>query len=185
MANEVSEGRDPIGLELIVSLVSLALASVSILNQFGLLPEREGRAVREFRRLRSSILNANNDLDSLVLLFQRFTSTSNRDQPFGGRMSLSDTLMELQDQDYQRWNSIRENLNMVASDIADINSMLRSFEFEAGQSDFSLRDADLLHVFDDLFLSIGSVSVVEFVSTLRSALGSLTDRLDNLLAQYS
>ena len=85
--------------------------------------------------------------------------------------------MSLQEQDYYRWNSIRNTVNDLAREVAEVMHELRILESESDQPLQTFDDQELLSFFDDIFLNLSSITVSEFVSKLRQGLGTLSQSL--------
>jgi hypothetical protein len=116
---------DPIGLELILSLVHLGIASVAALHEFGLLPRIAPQSAREFRQLREAVLEAQNQLDDLILTFERHISSAETSNSWGNAMTLSSTLLYLRDRDYRRFTRVRDTLNGLSQEVAQVIRQLR------------------------------------------------------------
>ena len=169
---------DPIGLELVIAILSLSVTTLAALNQFGVLPSKAPKSTHEFKRLRNAILQAQNQLDNLVLTFQTYVSYSdNNGLQDNSVMTITSTLMYLHKNDYRRWNFIRTAISDVAHEVASVVRELHILESELDESVDALDDQYLLSVFDDLFLKLSSVTLSEFVKRLRDALDVLSKSL--------
>lgn len=175
-----AETKDPIGVELVLAILSLGISCVSAAHQFGWIGKNDKK---QFRKMKELVLSVMDELDNLVLIFHRhqsYSQSTTKQKPESQRISIRETMMDLQERDYHRFNSIRHAVNSLTTKLGNVLSALRQAEIEIGRPAELLKDQELFHVFDDLLLNFSNLTIPEFVGRLRTALDALNGKLSIL-----
>jgi predicted DNA-binding ArsR family transcriptional regulator len=189
------EVYDPYGLVEIVGFVGVGLTAVQAIVQFApLLNRKKARVLKEFRRLRKAVIQAQIQLDSLVMLFHRYEASQHLDKEqhegkdsLGTLRSISSlTLVETRmimksERDYHHLTAIQAAMDMVRSDLADIMHTLREFDLELNDHFETLQELELVQRFDELFLNLSTYTIGEYIEILRKCLEELSDKLSKLI----
>ncbi len=96
-------------------------------------------------------------------------------------MSISDTMFNLKEKDYYRWQTIREMIHSISRRVFNLVARLREEQADAlSHSSNQLVQDDVLVKFDKLVMGIGQMNFADFVDKLRSSLNALSHRLSEL-----
>jgi hypothetical protein len=180
---------DPIGVELVLGILSASVTLVSAVHQFGLFSKRDERVLQKFKSLREELLRLHNCLDDLILTIHRHSlyqsdETSERSLT-DKRLTLSNTLFRLKQRDYYRWLDIKEAVFKVSQRSYLLISEIRSLSSET--SDEQLAETlnnEILIPFDKLLLNFGSYEFGDFVSQLRQVLSDLDNTLNDVIYSH-
>ena len=165
---------DPVGVELALGIYSALLSTVAFLHMFE--PQlREIRERKRLRRVRDAVLAIQNSIDDLLLTFARAQSY---DVSLDGSLSINETMLDLKERDFHRWRSIRDAIERNRRELYDSIDLIRREEIEEEKS--GRFASELVQETDHVLLSMGEMSLSQFVLTLRELAASLDDNLAKL-----
>ena len=172
---------DPLGIELIVSVLSLAIGTISAIYQFGLFSKKDKRIRDEFKLLRQQVLRLQNSLDDIILTFDRYSNYDDRNinyNIFHGKITISSTIMKLKEKDYIKWLDIKESLHTISQNVYTIIAKLRTLnlKFEIIEEEEFFNKV-IVGNFDELLINFSKYNIGEFLSKLRKNLSQLENYL--------
>jgi hypothetical protein len=128
---------DPIGIETIISILGLSIGIVSAMHQFGVFGSNRKKLAKSFKLLYKQTLSVHNCLDEVILVIQRHSRYSiDNASIIGRRLTLSDSLFDLKERDYQKWIDIKETIFQISKDTYEIISKIRKVytDYEGDES---------------------------------------------------
>lgn len=183
--SQTQESVDPIGIELLISILATSISIVSAIHQFGLYPKRDDKILKEFKRLRKQLLRIHNSLDDLILAVDRHDLSNEKIKSIEKKsLTLSDTLMELSPKDYYRWEDVRESIYELSQITFSVISNIRSLCSDlSDEGTLETLGNEVLSPFDDLLIHFSSYEFGKFVSEFRDALSKLDENLVKLIVE--
>lgn len=180
--NQKNPCIDPIGIELVLNILSTSISILSAIYQFGVFSRKDKTILKEFKNLRKQLLRLHNCLDDLILTVNRHSHYDRESSLINKKLTLSDTLFELKQQDYFRWIDIHESLCNLNQETFEIISNIRRLCLDISERE--VRDSltnEILTPFDDLLINFHSYEFGEFISKFRNALSHLDGILVKLI----
>ena len=187
MENRASSKRqkddiiDPIGIGLILDILSISISILNTVHQFGLLSRKDKMIQEEFKKLREQTLRLHNRLDDLLLIFEIYGSYEGNDVGSldSKKLTISDTLIKLKEKDYLRWLDIQYSLHMLGQECYSLISNIRELSQNYPKINEVL-NPEIFVPFDKLFMNFSSYGFGDFVTQFRKALDQLQSTLAEL-----
>jgi hypothetical protein len=184
LCSKTSDSIDPIGAEIIISILGLSVSIISAVYQFGLFSRQNKNLKIEFKKLKRMTLKLHNCLDDFLLIINRHGhyEDSNESSIVSENILLSATLMNLKEKDYYRWLDLKDSINKINKQAYLTIGKIReiSEEIDEGSCAETMKKEIFLS-FDKLLLNFGQLKLGTFVGELREAI----NHLDNLIADIS
>lgn len=173
---------DPIGLELILKVLSTGASILGVVFQFRSQIKKSGGPRNELQALRRQLLRLHNSLDDIILIIQRHDHQQERNRVASSRVTPSGTVMSLAARDYLRWIDIDNEVHKLSQETFSIISEIRKSFFAQETFEISDKlDSKLFASFDELFINWGNYTVGEFVGKFRNALSDLDSALIEII----
>ena len=166
---------DPIGVELLLSILSLSVGVISAVHHFGGFTNKDREVAREFKKLREKVIRLHNCLDDFVLTLQRHShyEISEQEMLSNKKLTISETMFKLKDKDYYRWIDIQDSVARLTQEVYSIVSNIRTICFDYLHDSQDDRHHEILSQFDNLLINYSKYEIGEFVRELRSTISNL------------
>ena len=168
---------DPIGLEILISIIDTVVTTIGVLHQFR--TESHNRVVaKTFSDLQMQILHLQNSLDDFILTIDRFSNLNPENNFLGRKLSIRNTLIELELKDYLRFMEITSKIQSINQRVFKLASSLREKMLSENlQINLNYSDEDFLGKLDEIVLNMGNKTFTEFTNELREFLGIVNNIL--------
>ena len=173
---------DPIGIELILEILSLSVSIVGVVHQIGWLSKRDKKIQQKFIKLREQTLRLHNNLDNLILKFKEYNEMYyNRNTSFSRKLTISDTLFILKEKDYLEWLDLQKSIHGLSKECYSLIFKIRELSLNYPNSLINeTLNKEIFMPFDELLIKFSSYEFIEFATQLRNALTKLESILDDL-----
>jgi hypothetical protein len=157
---------DPIGIEIILLILTTSFHAISVFIQFQEASKQE-RIREKFLEIESQTLDLNRELTKFVgilsSLNQEGYELSNK------KLTIEDTLLELRENQYYAYLEITKEINTINNIIqAELNTLRENEKTFLSNGIKSESSFDLANSFDNLMLSYSTLSFMDFIEKLQS-----------------
>lgn len=166
---------DPIGIELVLSILSLSVSIVGVVHQLGWLSKRDKKIQKKFIKLREQTLRLHNNLDNLILKFKEYNEKYyNGDTLFSRKLTISDTLFILKEKDYLDWLDLQKSIQGLSKEVYSLIFNIRELSLNYPNHLINeTMNKEIFTPFDELLIKFNSYEFIEFATQLRNALTKL------------
>ena len=179
---------DPIGAELLISMLGLTLSSVSAyLGAIPLLKKKAKKSamLRILRGIRDQADLLGNAIDEFKLLLEK-AEEYNPDMNIMGKLcTVKNTLLALRSRDYRRWYEINDKLSRIRVATNGIQSKIAQMNLEM-EHEFGLvaYDKDLVTSIDIVIRDISRQPISKLITKLRHIVDEVSFGTRKILARY-
>jgi len=166
---------DPIGIEIVLSILSLSVGVISVIYHFGVFSERNKSVSQEFKKLRQNVIRLHNCLDDFILTLQRHShyEISEEELLAKKKLTISATMFKLKDKDYCRWIDIQDSISRLTQETYSIIDNIRTTCFDYEDNISEGNHHEIIEQFDNLLINYSTYELGDFVSNLREAISNL------------
>lgn len=173
---------DPIGIELVLGILSTSISILSVTYQLGLFSRKNKKILKEFKNLRKQLLRLHNCLDDLILTVNRLHHYNPEGSLLNKKLTLSDTHFALKQQDYYRWLDINESLYNLNQETFEVITNIRNLCLDISEREvMDTLSNEILAPFDELLINFQSYEFGQFISKFRDALSHLDGIIVDLI----
>jgi hypothetical protein len=174
---------DPIGIELALTIFSTSITVLSFIYQYTTTKKNSHRQYFKdrFPIIRREILRLQSTTDNLILILERITHQSKNLDFDKKSISISETLIDLREEDYIRWLDVHDALKQIDQRIYALLAEVRQLTFDyMADSPHEPFESDLISSFDRLLLEMSKMSFADFIVNLRKLVKDLGNRVSEL-----
>jgi len=180
--NHESKYIDPVGVELVLSILSLSVGIISAVHHFGIFTNKNKDVAKEFKKLREKVIRLHNCLDDFVLTLQRHShyEISENEILSNKRLTISETMFKLKDKDYYRWIDIQDSVTTLTQEVYSIVTNIRTICFDYERELSEEAHLEIFSQFDNLLINYSNYELGKFVSELRKTISNLEAEIHRL-----